>query len=111
MLFYFGIALVGVGALGVVFKTVEFVRVTIPGNYGLNPGFGAYETMTAPWWAAICFGLGVVVSWKAGLALFRSGALRARVCRPALGMAVRRRRARLSLLGATPAAEPASDLA
>ncbi len=73
MLFYFGIALVGVGALGVVFKTVEFVRVTIPGNYGLNPGFGAYETMTAPWWAAICLGLGVVVSWKTGLALFALG--------------------------------------
>lgn len=73
MLFYFGIALVGVGALGVVFKTVEFVRVTIPSNYGLNPGFGAYETMTAPWWAAMCLGLGVVVSWKAGLALFALG--------------------------------------
>ena len=70
MLFYCGIALLGVGALGVVFKTVEFVRVTIPSNYGSNPGFGAYETTTALWWAAMSLGLGIVVSWKVGLALF-----------------------------------------
>lgn len=75
MLFYCGIALLGVGALGVVFKTVEFVRVTIPSNYGSNPGFGAYETTTALWWAAMSLGLGIVVSWKVGLALFALGLL------------------------------------
>ena len=68
-----GWALVGIGGLGVVLKSVEFVRVTIPHNYGSNPGFGVYEMMAFPWWGAGSFGLGVLTSWQVGAACFVLG--------------------------------------
>ena len=63
---YLGISLIAIGALGVLYKTVEFVRVTIPGNFGSNPGFGAYESMTMPFWLAGSVGLGFMTSWGVG---------------------------------------------
>ena len=68
LLSYFGIALVAVGVVGFVLKTVEFVRVTIPENHGLNPGFGAFEMMALPAWAAGSIGVGILTSWKVGVA-------------------------------------------
>lgn len=73
MLTYLGIALIGIGVLGMVIKTVEFVRVTIPDNFGSNPGFGVYETMSFPWWAAVSIGVGIMASWKVGLVGFAVG--------------------------------------
>ena len=73
MLGYLGIALVGGGVLGLVVKTVEFVRVTIPNNFGSNPGFGAYETMSFPFWAALSIGVGILTSVKVGLVCFAVG--------------------------------------
>ena len=62
-----GYALVAIGAAGFVTRSVEFVRITIPDNYGSNPGFGAYESMVLPWFAAGFIGLGFVLgtTWSA----------------------------------------------
>ena len=73
MLPVIGWALVVIGGLGVVLRSVEFVRVRIPHNYGSNPGFGAYETMALPWWGVGSFGLGVLTSWQVGVACFVLG--------------------------------------
>lgn len=89
MLSYFGIALVAIGALGVVLRTVEFVRVVIPGNFGSNPGFGAYETMTIPPWIAGSIGVGIVTSWKVGVACLVLGLLTLGFLAQLLGRAVR----------------------
>jgi hypothetical protein len=70
-----GVALISLGALGVGFKSVEFVRVTIPTNYGSNPGFGAYETMVLPYWAFGSVGLGLMTSWEVGIGCFIVGLL------------------------------------
>ena len=67
LLFYVGVALVAIGVVGVVLKTVEFVRVTMPNNHGLNPGFGAFQTMALPAWVAASIGVGILTSWKVGV--------------------------------------------
>lgn len=59
-----GFGLIMLGAVGYVVRTVEFVRVTIPENYGSNPGFGAYESMVLPWFAVGFLGVGLLLgSW------------------------------------------------
>jgi hypothetical protein len=69
-------ALTAVGAAGMVWQSVCFVRVTLPHHYGLNPGFGAYETSVAPWWGALCVGLGLLAaSARLGIVLFAVGFL------------------------------------
>ncbi len=73
MLTYLGIALIGIGVLGMVIKTVEFVRVTIPDHFGSNPGFGVYESMSFPWWASVGIGVGITASWRIGLVGFAVG--------------------------------------
>jgi len=65
--------LIALGAAGVLWKTVHFVRVTIPGNYGSNPGFGAYETTVVPWWGVGCIGLSGLTSWGVGAACLAVG--------------------------------------
>jgi hypothetical protein len=75
MLTYLGIALIGIGVLGMVIKTAEFVRGTIPDNFGSNPGFGVYETMSVPWWAAVSIGVGIMASWRVALVGFAVGLL------------------------------------
>jgi len=67
------VALVSIGALGTALKSVEFVRVTIPTNYGSNPGFGAYETMVLPYWIAGSIGVGIMTSWEVGVGCFVAG--------------------------------------
>lgn len=59
-----GCVLVAIGAVGFIARSLEFVRVTIPGNYGSNPGFGAYESMVLPWFVVGVAGLGILLgSW------------------------------------------------
>lgn len=71
-----GIALMVVGGLGLVARSVEFVRVTLPANYGSNPGFGCYETMVLPWFACGCAGAGLLLSsWRTGLGALVAGLL------------------------------------
>ena len=66
--------LVTIGVLGVSLRTVEFVRVTMPENYGSNPGFGAYESMCLPWWALGAVGVGLATgSWLVGWLALVSG--------------------------------------
>ena len=61
------VLLVVVGLLGVSLRTVEFVRVTMPENFGSNPGFGAYESMCLPWWSLGAVGVGLWTgSWRLG---------------------------------------------
>jgi len=72
-------SLLAVGAAGMVVRSVTFVRVTLPANYGSNPGFGAYETMVAPWWLLLCAGLGLLTSVRVALVVFFLGV-------PALGV-------------------------
>ena len=68
--------LVAVGVLGVSLRTVEFVRVTMPENYGSNPGFGAYESMCLPWWVLGAVGVGLAAgSWQAGALTLATGLL------------------------------------
>jgi len=68
--------LVTVGVLGIGLRTVEFMRVTMPENYGSNPGFGAYESMCLPWWALGAVGVGFAAgSWQAGGLALASGLL------------------------------------
>ncbi len=65
MWLYLGIALLAAGVMGLLVRSVEFVRVTIPDNLGSNPGFGAYESMVIPWYLIACCGLGLVTgSWR-----------------------------------------------
>ena len=52
-------ALALIGSLGMIVKTVTFVRITLPENFGSNPGFGAYEVSMAPWWGALCLAFGL----------------------------------------------------
>lgn len=64
-LFVLGFVLVAIGAVGFFARSIQFVWVTIPGNYGSNPGFGAYESMVLPWFMVSAVGLGVVLgSWR-----------------------------------------------
>ena len=56
-------------------QTVHFVRVTIPHNYGSNPGFGAYEVTVIPWWGVGCIGLGALTSWGVAAACLAVGLL------------------------------------
>jgi hypothetical protein len=72
---YLGISLIAIGALGVLYKTVVFVRVTIPGNFGSSPGFGAYESMTMPFWLAGSIGVGILTSWPVGAGCLALGLL------------------------------------
>lgn len=59
-----GCVLIAIGAAGFVVRSIQFVRVTIPGNYGSNPGFGAYESMVLPWFIVGVAGLAIVLgSW------------------------------------------------
>ena len=60
-----GCVLIAIGATGFIVRSLEFVRVTIPGNYGSNPGFGAYESMVLPWFVVGVAGLGILLgSWR-----------------------------------------------
>ena len=59
-------ALVGLGGVGIIAKSVTFVRVTLPENFGANPGFGAYEVTVVPWWAVACVGIGMPTSLLIG---------------------------------------------
>ena len=54
-------------------RTVQFVRITIPENFGSNPGFGAYESSRWPWWFALSAGVGLTTSFRIGVALFVLG--------------------------------------
>lgn len=54
-------------------RTVLFVRVTIPHNYGSNPGFGVYESACLPWWLALSVGVGLMTSLGIGAAMFVLG--------------------------------------
>jgi cobalamin synthase len=36
--------------------------VTIPENFGSNPGFGAYEVTVLPWWLLVSIGVGRLTS-------------------------------------------------
>lgn len=65
--------LIAVGAMGIVARSVTFYRVTIPQNYGSNPGFGAYEVTVIPWWLLVCVGLGLRTSLLIGWASFFLG--------------------------------------
>jgi apolipoprotein N-acyltransferase len=56
------IGLFVVGGAGLLWKTVHFVRVTIPENFGSNPGFGAYEVTVVPWWLLVSIGVGSLTS-------------------------------------------------
>lgn len=67
---YIAIALIVVGALGALAQTVRFVRVTLPANYGANPGFGAYEVTVIPWLAVGCVGVALSTTWLVGLSAF-----------------------------------------
>ena len=74
MLQNFTIALMCLGALGILYQSVVFVMQTIPENFGQNPGFGCYEAMVAPWFLAFCIGLGLFMqSWIWGAAVFIPG--------------------------------------
>jgi hypothetical protein len=81
MLLYLAVGLIVGGAVGILIRTLEFVRVTLPENYGVNPGFGCYESMIAPWYALVCVGVGLLTaSWVVGgvallIGLFASGFL------------------------------------
>lgn len=68
-----GPTLIAIGALGVVARAVHFVRVTMPENYGRNPGFGAFEAMAMPWWIVLCVGVGIQGSLRAGALAFVAG--------------------------------------
>ena len=68
-----GPALIAIGGLGVLAQAVRFVRVTMPGNYGRNPGFGAFESMAMPWWIVLCVGVAIQGSMKAGAVTFLVG--------------------------------------
>ena len=54
-------------------RTTQFVRVTIPENFGSNPGFGAYESSCWPWWFALAAGVGLMTSFAVGAAFFIVG--------------------------------------
>jgi hypothetical protein len=68
-----GSALIAIGSLGVIVRALHFVRVTMPENYGRNPGFGAFESMALPWWGVLCGGVGFVTSVKAAAVTFFVG--------------------------------------
>ncbi len=69
-----GLLLLIVGSLGAGYKCVTFAKVTIPGNYGSNPGFGRLEMMVMPWLAGACLGLGLFMqSWIWGVGSFGVG--------------------------------------
>jgi hypothetical protein len=69
-----GLFLLMLGGLGVYCKCIAFVRVTLPQNYGSNPGFGQFETMCLLWVAGLCIGLGLIMqSWLWGFVSFGIG--------------------------------------
>ena len=61
------------GALGVLVSAVRFVRVTLPQNYGSNPGFGAFESSALPWWLLASVGIGLRSGWRTGVLTFALG--------------------------------------
>ena len=65
--------LVAIGSLGMIVRTLQFVKVTIPENFGSNPGFGAYESSCWPWWFALAVGVGLMTSFGVGAAMFVLG--------------------------------------
>lgn len=72
----FAWVLLAVGAAGLLFAAVTFVRVTLPHHYGSNPGFGAFESAAAPWWLVTSVGLGLRAgSWRTGFVAFLVGFL------------------------------------
>jgi hypothetical protein len=80
-----GWGLVFLGGIGVVARSVTFVRVTMPANYGRNPGFGAYEASALPWWILGAVGVGLVSSVRAGLVAGAAGIVVLSVLAHALG--------------------------
>lgn len=70
---YLAWALLLIGATGVVHSAIRFVRVTLPHNFGSNPGFGVFETSALPWWAAGSIGVGLLTSFRAGAVTFALG--------------------------------------
>lgn len=70
---YFAFALLLTGAAGLVFSAIRFVRVTLPHNYGSNPGFGAFEASALPWWVAGSIGVGLLTSFQTGAVSFALG--------------------------------------
>ena len=74
MLEMLGPVLIVIGILGVIYQCVIFIKETLPANYGNNPGFGCFEVMTCPWFAAGSFGLGLFMqSWRWGFMVFGFG--------------------------------------
>ena len=64
----FGLILLIISAFGCVFQCFVFVLKTLPDNYGNNPGFGCFESMTMPWYFCGCIGVALVTnSWQGGL--------------------------------------------
>jgi len=69
-----GIILLIVGGVGAARQCVIFIKETLPGYYGENPGFGCLEAAVAPWHAIGCLGLGLVLeSWPWGVLIFGTG--------------------------------------
>ncbi|MCH1571910.1 MAG: hypothetical protein L7S64_11250 [Longimicrobiales bacterium] len=66
-------ALIVIGSIGMIVGTVRFVRVTIPNNYGSNPGFGVYEAACSPWWLCLSVGVAARTSPGVGAVLFMLG--------------------------------------
>ena len=72
---YLALALLLAGTVGLVLSAIRFVRVTLPHNYGSNPGFGVFETSALPWWAAGSVGVGLLTTFPAGAGAFAVGLL------------------------------------
>ncbi|MES0370816.1 MAG: hypothetical protein ABUK11_00920 [Mariprofundaceae bacterium] len=69
-----GLILLTVAVLGFAFQCLKFVWVTLPENYGSNPGFGCFEMMVMPWFAGACIGVGLLMqSWIWGVTVFVVG--------------------------------------
>lgn len=86
-----GWGLVVVGGTGVLVQSVGFVRVTMPANYGRNPGFGAYEASTLPWWILGAVGVGMLSDLRAGLFTGAAGIVALSLLAHALGRLFGRR--------------------
>ena len=69
-----GLVILIVAVTGFAIQCVKFVRVTLPENYGNNPGFGCFEMMVMPWLITGCVGTGLMMqSWKWGMAILIAG--------------------------------------
>ena len=69
-----GLILTIAGLAGVAYQCLIFVRVTLPDNYGKNPGFGCLEMMVMPWFSVTCIGVGLLTqSWLGGAFIFGIG--------------------------------------